>query len=51
MHKGTPIDPDRKDEASADDAEERALSKMIRKHFPGLEDQPSIQDTCIYTVR
>ena len=50
VHNGPAIDPDRRDVEADDDADERALAAMIRDNFPGLEDKPSIKDTCIYTV-
>ena len=50
VHNGQGIVPDLRDVDAADDSDEKALAEMIRNHFPGIEDKPSIKDTCIYTV-
>ena len=50
VHVGPEIDPDRRDVVPDDNEDERTLAIMINKHFPGLEDKPSIKDTCLYTV-
>lgn len=50
VHNGPTIDPDLRDASQADDADEKCVGEMISKHFPGIEDKPSIRETCIYTV-
>ena len=51
VHNGPRIDPNMRDvNANDDNSDEIALANCVRNFFPGLEDQPSIRDTCIYTV-
>lgn len=50
VHGGIDIDPD-KPTATADSSKMKSLQQFVGTHFPGLENTPSIIDTCIYTVR
>ena len=49
-HDGKDVDPDRRDAVDATD-DAAILKTFISKFFPGVEPDPSIVETCIYTVR
>ncbi|NXX84027.1 SOX oxidase, partial [Urocolius indicus] len=50
-HHGTPIDPEERDQVSLDTPRHNVtlLSNFIRRHLPGLEPQPAVVETCLYT--
>ena len=49
VHGGPSIHPDGRD-LPAENWDLTALQSVIEKHFPGVEDKPSITESCIYTV-
>ncbi|XP_042910574.1 peroxisomal sarcosine oxidase [Parasteatoda tepidariorum] len=48
--KGTPCDPDRRDRVDFNMKNERILKDYIAEHFPLLEKEPAIVETCMYTM-
>lgn len=52
-HHGTPTDPEKRDQApsSAPRPDIAVLSSFISSYLPGLETQPAVMETCLYTVR
>ncbi|KAK3084136.1 hypothetical protein FSP39_008785, partial [Pinctada imbricata] len=48
LHNGPDIDPDRRDSVDTTWVI-NTMCKYVRTHFNGLEDTPSIVETCIYT--
>ena len=52
LHVGRNIsDPDHRDADGPDHQTIKTLSDFIRKWLPGIEDKPSVLETCLYTVR
>jgi hypothetical protein len=49
LHSGPDIDPDNRDVVD-DKWVIDGLSGFVAKHFPNLVPEPSIKETCIYTV-
>ncbi|XP_074640202.1 peroxisomal sarcosine oxidase-like isoform X2 [Tubulanus polymorphus] len=50
FHGGPEIDPDDRDKTQNKEYLER-ICEYVKDHFPGLEQMPSIIETCIYTVK
>ncbi|NWS85547.1 SOX oxidase, partial [Toxostoma redivivum] len=50
-HHGSPIDPEKRDQApsSAPRPDIGILSSFISSYLPGLETQPAVMETCLYT--
>ncbi|XP_019615165.1 PREDICTED: peroxisomal sarcosine oxidase-like isoform X2 [Branchiostoma belcheri] len=51
-HSGPVIDPDDRDGVAGSRGNQEIVRMMcdyVRKHFPGLESVPAIQESCIYT--
>ncbi|KAL9826576.1 peroxisomal sarcosine oxidase isoform 2-T2 [Geothlypis trichas] len=50
-HHGTPTDPEKRDQApsSAPRPDIAVLSSFISSYLPGLETQPAVMETCLYT--
>ncbi|XP_070571571.1 peroxisomal sarcosine oxidase-like [Ptychodera flava] len=48
-HGGPEIDPDNRDKADHIRDDIDFLEDFVGKHFPGIENKPSIVETCIYT--
>ncbi|XP_027582585.2 peroxisomal sarcosine oxidase [Pipra filicauda] len=50
-HHGSPIDPEKRDQApsGADRPDISLLSSFISSYLPGLETQPAVMETCLYT--
>ena len=49
-HTGKEVDPDRRDVVDSTE-DQKILKTFIEKYFPGVEPEPSIVESCIYTVR
>ena len=50
-HEGTKIkDPDNREEEKKDDTIIKRTQKIIKSMFRGMKTEPSIVETCIYTV-
>ncbi|XP_037087782.1 peroxisomal sarcosine oxidase-like [Pollicipes pollicipes] len=49
IHTGVPCDPDRRDAVSTE-AVLRRLTEYVTQNFPGLEPEPAIVETCMYTT-
>lgn len=49
FHGGTPCNPDERDRAKVDVEKENYLKDYVKKHFPLLEAEPAIVETCMYT--
>lgn len=52
-HHGSPVDPEDRDRAppGAPHPDVALLSSFISSYLPGLEPQPAVLETCMYTVR
>lgn len=52
-HHGSPVDPEDRDRAppGAPHPNVALLSSFISSYLPGLEPQPAVLETCMYTVR
>lgn len=50
LHGGVPCDPDERDKTEVGKDIEDIVREYIKKHFPLLETEPSIVETCMYTV-
>nr|XP_030143683.3 peroxisomal sarcosine oxidase [Taeniopygia guttata] len=50
-HHGSPTDPEKRDQApsSAPRPDIAVLSSFISSYLPGLETQPAVMETCLYT--
>ncbi|NXA63643.1 SOX oxidase, partial [Mohoua ochrocephala] len=50
-HHGSPIDPEKRDQvpSSAPRPDIAVLSSFISSYLPGLETQPAVRETCLYT--
>ncbi|XP_027547026.1 peroxisomal sarcosine oxidase [Neopelma chrysocephalum] len=50
-HYGSPIDPEKRDQApsGANRPDIGILSSFISSYLPGLETQPAVMETCLYT--
>ncbi|NWW80323.1 SOX oxidase, partial [Climacteris rufus] len=50
-HHGSPIDPEKRDQvsSSAPHPDIALLSSFISSYLPGLEPQPAVMETCLYT--
>ncbi|XP_017590650.1 PREDICTED: peroxisomal sarcosine oxidase [Corvus brachyrhynchos] len=50
-HHGSPTDPEKRDQApsSAPHPDIAVLSSFISSYLPGLETQPAVMETCLYT--
>ncbi|NXQ24224.1 SOX oxidase, partial [Alaudala cheleensis] len=50
-HHGSPTDPEKRDQSpsSAPRPDIGVLSSFISSHLPGLETQPAVMETCLYT--
>ncbi|NWW29632.1 SOX oxidase, partial [Panurus biarmicus] len=50
-HHGSPIDPEKRDQApsNAPRPDIAILSSFISSYLPGLETQPAVMETCLYT--
>jgi len=44
------VDPDERDKNCSDEPIPPELAEHIRSYFPGMEETPSIVETCMYTV-
>ncbi|XP_042910576.1 peroxisomal sarcosine oxidase isoform X3 [Parasteatoda tepidariorum] len=49
IHGGVDCDPDKRDQASINPAYEQTLKNHVAEHFPQLENEPSIIETCMYS--
>ncbi|XP_035691600.1 peroxisomal sarcosine oxidase-like [Branchiostoma floridae] len=52
FHSGPVIDPDNRDGVAGSHGNQaivRMMCDYVRKHFPGLESVPAIQESCMYT--
>ena len=49
-HVGLPCDPDRRDLVSVDEIIQKT-KEYVARTFPGLEPEPAVIETCMYTVR
>nr|XP_042910578.1 peroxisomal sarcosine oxidase-like isoform X4 [Parasteatoda tepidariorum] len=50
IHGGVDCDPDKRDQASINPAYEQTLKNHVAEHFPQLENEPSIIETCMYSL-
>lgn len=52
-HHGSPVDPEERDRVPPDAPRPYVglLSSFISRYLPGLEPQPAVVETCLYTVR
>lgn len=52
-HHGSPVDPEERDRAPPGTPRPNValLSSFISSYLPGLEPQPAVLETCLYTVR
>ncbi|KAK4316346.1 hypothetical protein Pmani_012475 [Petrolisthes manimaculis] len=48
-HQGPVVDPDKRDIAVSDELRE-SIKKYMSKKYPGLNPEPAIEETCLYTV-
>ncbi|XP_016158430.1 PREDICTED: peroxisomal sarcosine oxidase isoform X2 [Ficedula albicollis] len=50
-HNGSPTDPEKRDQASSSTPRPdiATLSSFISSYLPGLETQPAVMETCLYT--
>ena len=49
MHDGRPVNANSRDNVDLSDVKE-AVSKFAKKHFPGVEPEPALEEYCMYTV-
>ena len=48
-HHGIAVSPDARDKGDTGPIR-RLLSKFIRRHYPGVDPEPAIEESCMYTV-